>query len=190
MHVRIFPPLVFIHYSFPIFVAIDLVFTFCLLPVWHLVGASGEGMMASPCDPIPSIPSPLRCPIPLISSDILRDFHCKSFFSLPHSDPELHLLPLFIHPASKRTEVNSRHCRTFPPPSSFIQARASSRGSLPVPQASGSYLSFVFSSFLPIDRYQRSIPPSHRGKHLHQRANDRNHRRRTPSLQFCRQFRC
>ena len=52
MHVRIFPPpCIYSLILSPIFLVFDLVFTFCPLPVWHVVGASGEDMMASHVTP-------------------------------------------------------------------------------------------------------------------------------------------
>ena len=134
MYVRIFPPLVFTHLFFPLFFIIDLVSPLCLLPVWHLVGASGEGMMASPCDPIPSIPSPLSRPIPSLLLTILGDLHCKLSFFLPHfrsRTSSLFFPSSFIQPASERERpaLQDRSSSTI---------RASSRTPPPIPRISSS----------------------------------------------------
>ena len=123
MHVRIFPPLVFIHLFFPLFFIIDLVFPLCLLPVWHLVGASGPSHDDFSTCPSPLSHPPLSRPIPSLLLTILGDLHCK-LSSLPHfrsRTSTFFFLSSFIQPASERE--SDQHCRIFLPPPSEAPSR-------------------------------------------------------------------
>ena len=82
---------------------VDLVFHSCLLPVCHLVGASGPSHDDfSTCPSPPSHPS-LSRPIPSLLLTILGDLHCK-LSSLPHFRSRISIFfffSSFIQPASE-----------------------------------------------------------------------------------------